>query len=284
MATTYTALSVASMAGGARACLFSHLPRTLAKTNISTTSIVSSKWIYSSKMGLNPLQRECAIKKTVHTRKLQVRAARTESQGVSLGFRAPSFELPEPLTGKTWKLEDFEPYPALLVMFICNHCPFVKHLKKDIVKLTNFYMKKGLAVVAISSNSVATHPQDGPELMAEDAKILNYPFPYLYDEAVLFLPGETKEEMRAQLQELQEVARDFGAVCTPEFFLFKKDGRRPFELVYHGQYDDSRPSNNVPITGRDLSLAIDCVLSGQPVSPVQKPSVGCSIKWHPGAK
>ncbi|RQO86622.1 hypothetical protein POPTR_002G071000v4 [Populus trichocarpa] len=264
MATTCTALSVASMAGGARACLFSHLPRTLAKTNIST-SIVSSKWIYSSKMGLNPLQRECAINKTVPTRKLQVRAARTESQGVSLGFRAPSFELPEPLTGKTWKLEDFEPYPALLVMFICNHCPFVKHLKKDIVKLTNFYMKKGLAVVAISSNSVATHPQDGPELMAEDAKILNYPFPYLYDE-------------------LQEVARDFGAVCTPEFFLFKKDGRRPFELVYHGQYDDSRPSNNVPITGRDLSLAIDCVLSGQPVSPVQKPSVGCGVKWHPGAK
>ncbi|KAL9396019.1 hypothetical protein Peur_010272 [Populus x canadensis] len=265
MATTCTALSVASMAGGARACLFSHLPRTLAKTNISTTIIVSSKWIYSSKMGLNPLQRECAINKTVPNRKLQVRAARTESQGVSLGFRAPSFELPEPLTGKTWKLEDFEPYPALLVMFICNHCPFVKHLKKDIVKLTNFYMKKGLAVVAISSNSVATHPQDGPELMAEDAKILNYPFPYLYDE-------------------LQEVARDFGAVCTPEFFLFKKDGRRPFELVYHGQYDDSRPSNNVPITGRDLSLAIDCVLSGQPVSPVQKPSVGCGIKWHPGAK
>ncbi|KAJ6391801.1 hypothetical protein OIU77_025709 [Salix suchowensis] len=264
-ATTCTAFSVASTAVGACACLFSHLPRTLAKTNMSTTSIVSSKWIYSSKTGLNPLQRERAIKKTVPTRKLQVRAAITESQGVSLGFRAPSFELPEPLTGKIWKLEDFEPYPALLVMFICNHCPFVKHLKKDIVKLTNFYMKKGLAVAAISSNSVATHPQDGPELMAEDAKILNYPFPYLFDE-------------------LQEVAQDFGAVCTPEFFLFKKDGRRPFELVYHGQYDDSRPSNNVPITGRDLSLAIDCVLSGQPVSQVQKPSVGCSIKWHPGAK
>uniref|UniRef100_A0A6N2MJ85 Uncharacterized protein n=1 Tax=Salix viminalis TaxID=40686 RepID=A0A6N2MJ85_SALVM len=119
-ATTCTALSVASTAGGA--CLFSHLPRTLAKTNMSATSIVSSKWIYSSKTGLNPLQRECAIKKIVPTRKLQVRAARTESQGVSLGFRAPSFELPEPLTGKTWKLEDFEPYPALLVMFICNHC------------------------------------------------------------------------------------------------------------------------------------------------------------------
>ncbi|XWS25003.1 hypothetical protein CRYUN_Cryun27aG0033300 [Craigia yunnanensis] len=90
--------------------------------------------------------------------------------------------LPEPLTGKTWTLEDFESYPALLVMFICNHCPFVKHLKKDIVKLSNFYIKKGLAVVAISSNSVATHPQDGPEFMAEEAKLYNYPFPYLYDE------------------------------------------------------------------------------------------------------
>ncbi|KAL6316937.1 hypothetical protein AAG906_024475 [Vitis piasezkii] len=177
---------------------------------------------------------------------------RAESKGVSLGFRAPHFELQEPLTGKMWTLEDFESYPALLVMFICNHCPFVKHLKKDIVKLSNFYMKKGLAVVAISSNSIATHPQDGPKFMAEEAKLFNYPFPYLYDES-------------------QDVARDFGAVCTPE----------PFELVYHGQFDDSRPSNNVRVTGRDLSLAIDCVLSGQPISLVQKPSVGCSIKWHP---
>ncbi|KAL3735523.1 hypothetical protein ACJRO7_024619 [Eucalyptus globulus] len=175
--------------------------------------------------------------------RLAVRAARTESDRVSIGFRAPQFQ----------------------VMFICNHCPFVKHLKNDIVKLTNFYMKKGLAVVAISSNSVATHPQDGPEFMAEEAKAFNYPFPYLYDES-------------------QDVARDFGAVCTPEFYLFKKDGRRPFELVYHGQFDDSRPSNNVPVTGRDLSLAIDCILSGQPVSLTQKPSVGCSIKWHPEVK
>ncbi|KAE8665044.1 Detected protein of confused Function [Hibiscus syriacus] len=193
---------------------------------------------------------------------LVIRAARTESQGVSLGSRAPNFQLPEPLTGKTWTLEDFESYPALLVMFICNHCPFVKHLKKDLAKLSNFYMKKGLAVVAISSNSVATHPQDGPQFMAEDAKLYNYPFPYLYDET-------------------QDVAKDFGAVCTPEFFLFKKDGRRPFELVYHGQFDDSRPSNGVRVTGRDLRFAIDSVLSGQPIPSVQKPSVGCSIKWHP---
>lgn len=186
----------------------------------------------------------------------------TESSSVRLGFRAPDFELPEPLTGKLWSLDDFEPYPALLVMFICNHCPFVKHLKKDIVKLTDFYVKKGLGVVAISPNSIVTHPQDGPQFMAEEAKLFNYPFPYLYDES-------------------QDVTRAFGAVCTPEFMLFKKDGRRPFELFYHGQFDDSRPNNNVRITGRDLSLAIDCVLSGQKLTSVQKPSIGCSIKWHP---
>ncbi|XP_064984064.1 uncharacterized protein LOC103999978 isoform X2 [Musa acuminata AAA Group] len=174
----------------------------------------------------------------------RVRAARTESGSVSLGFRAPHFELPEPLTGKVWTLDDFESCPALLVMFICNHCPFVKHLKKDITKLTSFYI------------------EDGPEFMAEEAKLFNYPFPYLFDES-------------------QDVARAFGAVCTPEFFLFKKDGRRPFELFYRGQFDDSRPSNNVPITGRDLSRAIDCVLSGQLLTSAQKPSVGCSIKWHP---
>ncbi|CAL5089722.1 unnamed protein product [Urochloa decumbens] len=195
-------------------------------------------------------------------RRLLVRMARMESTGVAVGFRAPEFELPEPLTGKLWTLDDFEGNPALLVMFICNHCPFVKHLKRDIAKLTSFYMEKGLGAVAISSNSIRTHPQDGPERMAEEAKLFKYPFPYLYDES-------------------QEVAKAFGAVCTPEFYLFKKDGRRPFELFYHGQFDDSRPSNNVPVTGRDLSRAIDCALSGQELPFVQKPSVGCNIKWHP---
>ncbi|XP_065880845.1 uncharacterized protein [Euphorbia lathyris] len=257
-----SALNMVSVAGGARI-----LPIRPTFAKISTDFV--SRWA-SSKTGLNSLHLGYRKNNTLSARKFFVRAARTESQGVSLGFRAPHFELPEPLTGKIWKLGDFEPYPALLVMFICNHCPFVIHLKKDIVKLANFYSKKGLAVVAISSNSAATHPQDGPEFMAEEAKTFNYPFPYLYDES-------------------QEVARDFGAVCTPEFFLYKKDGRRPFELVYHGQFDNSRPSNNVSVTGRllslirDLSRAIDCVLSGQPVSSVQKPSVGCSIKWHPVA-
>ncbi|XP_050208157.1 uncharacterized protein LOC126657499 [Mercurialis annua] len=250
-----TALSTNVATGLARGARLLPLQRALPKP--------STAWL-SSNTGFNPPQPGCRKNKNVAARKLVVRAARTESNGVSLGFRAPNFQLPEPLTGKIWELEDFESHPALLVLFICNHCPFVIHLKKVLVKLSNFYMKKGLAVVAISSNSVATHPQDGPQFMAEDAKLFKYPFPYLYDES-------------------QEVAQNFGAVCTPEFFLFKKDGRRPFELVYHGQFDDSRPSNNVPVTGRDLSLAIDCVLSSQPVSPVQKPSIGCSIKWHPEA-
>ncbi|PIN03647.1 hypothetical protein CDL12_23826 [Handroanthus impetiginosus] len=252
-------LTVTASSMGVHRRLLGALPALSA--NRALCYSLSSPKCYLS-MGWNPLQRRIRV---LRSRKLVIRAARTDSKGVSLGFRAPYFELPEPLTGKVWKLDDFESYPALLVMFICNHCPFVKHLKKDIVKLSNFYMKKGLAVVAISSNSVITHPQDGPDFMAEEAKIFNYPFPYLYDES-------------------QDVARNFGAVCTPEFFLFKKDGRRPFELVYHGQFDDSRPSNNVPVTGRDLSLAIDSVLSGQPVSSNQKPSVGCSIKWNPELK
>ncbi|XP_016569571.1 uncharacterized protein LOC107867717 isoform X4 [Capsicum annuum] len=227
--------TVTGLSSGAR--LLS-VPRTLAAATKAAPSSLPSL-CYLKKKGYYTLRRWSILPAT---RKLVIRAARTESKGVSLGFRAPNFELTEPLTGKVWKLEDFEAYPALLVMFICNHCPFVIHLKKEIVKLSNFYMKKGLAVVAISSNSVVTHPQS------------------------------------------QEVARDFGAVCTPEFFLFKKDGRRPFELVYHGQFDDSRPSNNVPVTGRDLSLAIDRVLSGQLIPSTQKPSIGCSIKWNPGGK
>ncbi|KAH8946271.1 hypothetical protein BDL97_12G085600 [Sphagnum fallax] len=173
-----------------------------------------------------------------------------ESQSASM-TRAPDFDLPDPLTWKTWKMDDFEVYPALLVMFICNHCPYVIHLKEDIVKLANNYMPKGLAVVAISSNSVETPTvQDGPSIMAEEATTYRYPFPYLYDET-------------------QEVAKAYGAVCTPDFYLFKKDGRRSFELVYHD---------------RDIQEALDCTLSGMPVSGSQKPSIGCSIKWAPASR
>ncbi|KAF6999408.1 hypothetical protein CFC21_015444 [Triticum aestivum] len=243
---------VAACAAGARASLLSSSPSSSSRPCQALAHQVRA---YRS------LVSPAASRGGRRSTRLRVRAARLESTGVSVGFRAPQFELPEPLTGKIWTLDDFEGSPALLVMFICNHCPFVKHLKKDIAKLTSFYMEKGLASVAISSNSIVTHPQDGPEYMAEEAKLFKYPFPYLYDES-------------------QEVAKGFRAVCTPEFYLFKKDGRRPFELFYHGQFDDSRPSNNVPVTGRDLSRAIDCALSGQELPFDQKPSVGCSIKWH----
>ncbi|KAE8772888.1 hypothetical protein D1007_55025 [Hordeum vulgare] len=243
---------VAACAAGARASLLSSSP---SSTSRPWPALAHHSRAYRS------LVSPAASRGGRRSTRLLVRAARLESTGVSVGFRAPQFELPEPLTGKIWTLDDFEGSPALLVMFICNHCPFVIHLKKDIAKLTSFYMEKGLASVAISSNSVLTHPQDGPEFMAKEAKLFKYPFPYLYDES-------------------QEVAKDFRAVCTPEFYLFKKDGRRPFELFYHGQFDDSRPSNNVPVTGRDLSRAIDCALSGQELPFDQKPSVGCSIKWH----
>nr|XP_024362523.1 uncharacterized protein LOC112275946 isoform X1 [Physcomitrium patens] len=178
---------------------------------------------------------------------------------------APDFQLVEPLTGKTWQLKDFETYPALLVMFICNHCPYVIHLKEDIAKLAGNYIPKGLAVVAISSNSVTSHPEDGPAFMAEEARAFGYPFPYLYDET-------------------QEVAKAYGAVCTPDFYLYRKmyHGQKPFELVYHGRFDESRPRSNVPVTGRDIREAIDCVLTGSPVTIPQRPSIGCSIKWAPG--
>ncbi|KAF8690624.1 hypothetical protein HU200_040995 [Digitaria exilis] len=246
-------MSLAVTGAGARA---SHLPSSLAAASPRPRLLAVSPCLRRPHGHLaSPPAADCR-------RRLRVRMARTESSGVAVGFRAPEFELPEPLTGNLWTLDDFEGNPTLLVMFICNHCPFVKHLKKDIAKLTSFYMEKGLGAVAISSNSVRTHPQDGPEQMAEEAKLFKYPFPYLYDES-------------------QEVAKAFGAVCTPEFYLFKKDGRRPFELFYHGQFDDSRPSNNLPVTGRDLSRAIDCALSGQELPFVQKPSVGCNIKWYP---
>ncbi|KAJ7564320.1 hypothetical protein O6H91_02G012900 [Diphasiastrum complanatum] len=185
------------------------------------------------------------------------------SNTLSMGSVAPPFKLPEPLTGKIWSVpQDFEGAASLLVMFLCNHCPYVVHLKADIVKLTNEYLEKGVAAVAVSSNSVKTYPEDGPEYMAEDAKQYGYKFPYLYDET-------------------QDVAKAYGAVCTPEFFVFKKGSSGLFELEYHGRFDDSRPRSNTPITGRDIRAALDAILSGKPVTTYQYNSVGCGIKWHP---
>ncbi|CAK0780999.1 hypothetical protein CVIRNUC_005250 [Coccomyxa viridis] len=183
----------------------------------------------------------------------------TESTPFEIGTKAPAFQLPEPVTGKIRTLEEIsEGASATLVMFICNHCPFVKLLKEGMVNLAKDYQSRGLATVAISSNSVKTHPQDGPEEMAADAQAFGYPFPYLYDET-------------------QEVAKAYRALCTPEFMVFDSK----LELQYHGQFDSARPSKDVSVTGEDLRAALDDILAGKPVQKPIKPSVGCSIKWHP---
>jgi peroxiredoxin len=176
-----------------------------------------------------------------------------------LGTKAPSFRLPEPATGRIISRDDFAKAPALLVVFLCNHCPYVKHVRKEIARTVAAYQARGLAAVGISSNDIASHPQDGPEMMGKEAAEAGYTFPYLYDEA-------------------QEVAKAYRAACTPDFFLF--DAHRA--LVYRGQMDDSRPGNGLPLTGADLRRALDAVLSGVPVPVEQKPSRGCGIKWKQG--
>jgi len=172
-----------------------------------------------------------------------------------LGTSAPPFSLPD-VSGKTVSIADFQNAPALLVMFICNHCPYVKHVRSGIAQLARDYQAKGVAVVAISSNDVVSHPDDSPAKMAIEAKDAGYTFPYLYDES-------------------QAVARSYQAACTPDFFLFNREK----QLVYRGQLDDSRPGNGVPVTGKDLRAALDAVLAGKPLVADQKPSIGCNIKW-----
>eukprot|EP01026_Neomeris_dumetosa_P041934 TRINITY_DN3480_c0_g1_i7.p1 TRINITY_DN3480_c0_g1~~TRINITY_DN3480_c0_g1_i7.p1 ORF type:complete len:367 (-),score=49.58 TRINITY_DN3480_c0_g1_i7:190-1290(-) len=195
------------------------------------------------------------------SQRLMVRNVLTESMVLQPKSIAPHFELPEPATGLMVGIQDVKKADtkALLVMFICNHCPFVIHLKPAIVSLAEDYMPKGLAMVAITSNSIETHPQDGPVSMVKDVDQYGYQFPYLYDET-------------------QEVAKAYKAACTPEFFLFDKE----LLLAYHGQYDDSRPRSDTPISGQDLKTAIDLVLEGKEVPPPWKPSIGCNIKWQPG--
>jgi peroxiredoxin len=177
---------------------------------------------------------------------------------VDLGSAAPDFRLPD-TDGRTVKLDDFADAAALLVMFICNHCPFVQHIRQGLARFANDYQGKGLAIVAINSNDVETHPDDSPEKMVEEKKKYGYPFAYLYDES-------------------QSVAKAYGAACTPDFFLYGSDRR----LVYRGQFDDSRPSNGRPVTGADLRAAVDAVLAGRSVPGEQRPSIGCNIKWKPG--
>jgi len=182
----------------------------------------------------------------------------TASKMLALGTSAPDFSLPD-TKGKIVSLCDFAEAPALLVVFMCNHCPFVKHILSVLVELIKEYQAKGVAVVWINSNDVANFPEDRPEMMAKVAKKAGFTFPYLYDET-------------------QEVAKAYHAACTPDFFLFNKERK----LVYRGQMDDSRPGNNIPITGLDLIKAMDAILAGRHVSGEQKPSMGCNIKWKQG--
>jgi len=183
--------------------------------------------------------------------------AMTPSMMVPLGMKAPDFCLPD-VAGKVVSLSDFQDARALLVIFMCNHCPFVKHVHHRLLELIREYQAKGVAVVAINSNDVAAFPEDSPEMMARYAGKFGYTFAYLFDES-------------------QEVAKAYQAACTPDFFLFDRDRR----LVYRGQMDDSRPGNNKPVTGADLRAALDAVLEGHPVSRNQRPSIGCNIKWKP---
>lgn len=182
--------------------------------------------------------------------------ARTLSTMVALGTKAPNFILPDTVSGRQVSLSDIKGNVATVIMFICNHCPFVKHVNTELVKLANDYKNKGVGFVAISSNDVASHPQDSPELMMQIAKQLKYPFPYLYDES-------------------QQVAKAYDAACTPDFFIYDKD----LYLVYRGQLDDSRPGNEIPVTGKDIRKALDCLINNKPVSEFQRPSIGCNIKW-----
>jgi peroxiredoxin len=175
-----------------------------------------------------------------------------------LGTTAPNFSLVN-VDGKTASLADFKGKPALLVVFMCNHCPFVKHLAAPLAQFAHEYMLKNVAVVGISSNDVANYPADSPEQMVHEAEEQGYTFPYLYDET-------------------QDVAKAYRAACTPDFFLFDRDR----QLVYRGQFDSSRPDNGVPITGSDLRAAIDAVLAGKKPTDKQMPSIGCNIKWKAG--
>src|SRR5690349_5805878 len=184
---------------------------------------------------------------------------KTLSTMLELGTAAPEFNLPDVVSGQTISLESFEGDPALLVMFICRHCPFVKHVQEELARIGVDYDGRGLGIVAISSNDVATHPDDAPEHLRAMAEELDFRFPYCFDET-------------------QEVAKAFTAACTPDFFLFDRERA----LVYRGQLDDSRPDSGRPVTGRDLRAAIDAVLAGRPVASDQRPSIGCNIKWTPG--
>jgi len=182
--------------------------------------------------------------------------ALTEYTMLELGVSAPDFTLTDVVTGKTVSRNGFRGQKALLVIFICAHCPYVKHIEKGLAALGKDYAGQPIGIVAISSNDAVTHPADSPAGLKRQAETLGFVFPYLYDET-------------------QAVARAYKAACTPDFFLFDAG----FRLVYRGQFDRSRPGNGIPVTGDDLRAAIDLTLAGKPVSADQRPSIGCNIKW-----
>ena len=183
---------------------------------------------------------------------------KTASTMLPLGSLAPGFSLPD-IEGKIVSLSDFRNAPALLVVFMCNHCPFVKHIAEGLARLGKDYQARGAAIVGINSNDVESHPDDAPARMRDEVKQRGYTFPYLFDET-------------------QAVARAYRAACTPDFFLFDADRR----LVYRGQLDSSRPGSGIPVTGADLRAALDAVLEGKSVSENQRASIGCNIKWKAG--
>ncbi len=182
-----------------------------------------------------------------------------QSTMLTLGTQAPDFSLPEVVTGKTVTLNDFAKRKALLVMFICRHCPYVQHIKDELAALGRDYAGKDIGIVAISANDAASYPDDHPDSLKEMSVSFGFPFPFCHDES-------------------QETAKAYTAACTPDFFLFDRERK----LVYRGQLDDSRPGNAVSVTGKDLRAAIDAVLRDKPVSSAQKPSIGCNIKWKAG--
>jgi len=185
--------------------------------------------------------------------------AETPSTMVPLGTAAPDFRLPD-TNGRMVALQTLEDAPVLLVMFLCNHCPFVKHIRAGLAQFARDYQHRGLAIVAINSNDVVAYPADSPARMAEEVRDAGYVFPYLFDEA-------------------QAVAKAYHAACTPDFFLYDRERR----LVYRGQFDDSRPGNGRPVTGADMRAAVDALLHGKPIKGEQRPSIGCNIKWRPAA-
>jgi len=178
------------------------------------------------------------------------------SYKLTLGTEAPAFNLPDTVSGETLSLDRVRSPKATVIMFLCNHCPYVKHVNPEIVRMANEYAPKGISFVGISSNDPQQYPEDGPIEMKKTAKELGYIFPYLYDES-------------------QETAKAYDAACTPDFFIYDKDLR----LVYRGQLDDSRPGNEIPVTGEDIRYALDCLVNNEPVPQEQRPSIGCNIKW-----